>query len=151
MAWDYKREERKFDEIPVGEHRVRIASAEKATSKNGNEMLTLKLDVSGYSAKIWHHVVFLPDNPQITNRNLTAIFDSFGIADGDFNLKNWEGKVGGCMTKEDDYGIKVRYFLSKKKQEQLPAWQDAPGGNGSNGGSAAPAQLTPVDDEDLPF
>ena len=145
MQWNYQREESTFEEIPVGEHRVRIADAEKAISKNGNDMLVLTLDVSGHKSRLWHYVVFMPDHPEITNRNLTAIFDSFGIADGDFNLANWKGKVGACMTKQDDFGTKVRYFLSKKKQEKLPPWQEP---------DSAPKkpQLQAFDDpEDCPF
>ena len=145
MEWNYQREESTFEEIPVGEHRVRIADAEKAISKNGNDMLVLTLDVSGYRSRLWHYVVFMPDHPEITNRNLTSIFDSFGIADGDFNLANWKGKVGACMTKQDDFGTKVRYFLSKKKQEKLPPWQEP---------DSAPRkpQLQAFDDpEDCPF
>lgn len=145
MEWNYKREENIFDEIPVGEHRVRIAEAEKAISKNGNDMLVLTLDVSGYKSRLWHYVVFMADHPEITNRNLTAIFDSFGIEDGDFNLKNWLGKVGACVTKQDDFGTKVRYFLSKKKQEKLPPWQEP---------DSAPKkpQLQAFDDpDDCPF
>ena len=145
MEWNYQREESTFEEIPVGEHRVRIADAEKAISKNGNDMLVLTLDVSGYKSRLWHYVVFMPDHPEITNRNLTAIFDSFGIADGDFNLANWKGKVGACVTKQDDFGTKVRYFLSKKKQEKLPPWQEP---------DSAPKkpQLQAFDDpDDCPF
>lgn len=145
MEWNYQREESTFEEIPVGEHRVRIADAEKAISKNGNDMLVLTLDVSGYKSRLWHYVVFMPDHPEITNRNLTSIFDSFGIADGDFNLANWKGKVGACMTKQDEFGAKVRYFLSKKKQEKLPPWQEP---------DSAPKkpQLQAFDDpEDCPF
>lgn len=145
MEWNYQREESTFEEIPVGEHRVRIADAEKAISKNGNDMLVLTLDVSGYKSRLWHYVVFMPDHPEITNRNLTSIFDSFGIADGDFNLANWKGKVGACMTKQDEFGTKVRYFLSKKKQESLPPWQEP---------DSAPKkpQLQAFDDpDDCPF
>lgn len=145
MEWNYQREESTFEEIPVGEHRVRIADAEKAISKNGNDMLVLTLDVSGYKSRLWHYVVFMPDHPEITNRNLTSIFDSFGIADGDFNLANWKGKVGACMTKQDDFGTKVRYFLSREKQESLPPWKEP---------DSAPKkpQLQAFDDpDDCPF
>lgn len=145
MEWNYQRTENTYDEIPVGEHRVRIADAEKAISKNGNDMLVITLDVSGYRSRLWHYVVFMPDHPEITNRNLTSIFDSFGIPDGDFNLANWKGKVGGCMTKEDEYGTKIRYFLSKKKQETLPPWKDCEGVV-----LQAPEVVVP-DDDDLPF
>lgn len=143
MEWNYQRTESTFEEIPVGEHRVRIADAEKAISKNGNDMLVLTLDVSGYKSRLWHYVVFMVDHPEITNRNLTAIFDSFGIADGDFNLANWKGKVGACMTKQDEYGTKIKYFLSKEKQEKLPKWQSK---------KVSLNELEPYqDDEELPF
>lgn len=144
MNWNYERVEQKFEEIPVGEHRIRIASAEKAISKNGNDMLVLKFDVSGYNSSLWHYIVFLPETPEITNRNLTQFFDSFGIEDGNFNLESWKGKVGGCMTKEDEFGTKVRYFLSKKKQALLPPWKDC-----ENTGKKV--EVKSIDDEDLPF
>lgn len=145
MEWNYQREESTFEEIPVGEHRVRIADAEKAISKNGNDMLVLTLDVSGYKSRLWHYVVFMADHPEITNRNLTSIFDSFGITDGDFNLANWKGKVGACVTKQDDFGTKVRYFLSKKKQETLPPWQEP-------GSAPKKPQLQAFDNpDDCPF
>lgn len=147
MEWNYQREESTFEEIPVGEHRVRIADAEKAISKNGNDMLVLTLDVSGYRSRLWHYVVFMPDHPEITNRNLTSIFDSFGIADGDFNLANWKGKVGACMTKQDEYGTKVRYFLSKKKQEGLPPWKEP----SESGGKKKPVLQKFDDDGEIPF
>ena len=146
MEWNYQREESTFEEIPVGEHRVRIADAEKAISKNGNDMLVLTLDVSGYRSRLWHYVVFMPDHPEITNRNLTSIFDSFGIADGDFNLANWKGKVGACVTKQDEFGTKVRYFLSRKKQENLPPWKEP----SESGGKKKP-QLKEIDEDDIPF
>ena len=146
MEWNYQREESTFEEIPVGEHRVRIADAEKAISKNGNDMLVLTLDVSGYKSRLWYYVVFMPDHPEITNRNLTSIFDSFGIADGDFNLANWKGKVGACVTKQDEFGTKVRYFLNKKKQEGLPPWQEP----SESGGKKKP-QLEEIDEDDIPF
>ena len=145
--WNYQREESTFEEIPVGEHRVRIADAEKAISKNGNDMLMLTLDVSGYRSRLWHYVVFMPDHPEITNRNLTSIFDSFGIPDGDFNLANWKGKVGACMTKQDEFGTKVRYFLNKKKQEGLPPWKEA----SESGGKKKPQLEVFEDDGDCPF
>lgn len=146
MEWNYQREESTFEEIPVGEHRVRIADAEKAISKNGNDMLVLTLDVSGYRSRLWHYVVFMPDHPKITNRNLTAIFDSFDIPDGDFNLANWKGKVGACVTKQDEFGTKVRYFISRKKQENLPPWQEP-----SDGGQKKPQLQAFDDDGDIPF
>lgn len=150
MEWNYQRTENTYDEIPVGKHRVRIAGAEKAISKSGNDMLVLTLDVSGYNSRLWHYVVFMPDRPEITNRKLTEIFDSFGITDGDFNLKNWIGKVGACVTKQDEYGTKVNYFINRKKQEELPPWKEP---SESTSGRAAASTMTPVeaDDDELPF
>lgn len=150
MEWNYQRTENTYDEIPVGKHRVRIADAEKAISKNGNDMLVLTLDVSGYNSRLWHYVVFMPDRPEITNRKLTEIFDSFGIEDGDFNLKNWIGKVGACVTKQDEYGTKVNYFINRKKQGELPPWKEP---SESTSGRAAASTMTPVeaDDDELPF
>ena len=46
MAWEFKREERQFEVVPEGRYRIRIKSAEKAMSKNGNDMLVLQFDVS---------------------------------------------------------------------------------------------------------
>ena len=146
MEWNYQREESTFEEIPVGEHRVRIAGADKAISKNGNDMLVLTLDVSGHKSRLWYYVVFLPDRPEITNRNLMAIFDSFDIPDGDFNLANWKGKVGACVTKQDEFSTKVRYFISRKKQENLPPWQEP----SESGGKKKP-QLEEIDEDDIPF
>ena len=150
MEWNYQRTENTFDDIPVGKHRVRIADAEKAISKNGNDMLVLTLDVSGYNSRLWHYVVFMPDRPEITNRKLTEIFDSFGIVDGDFNLKNWIGKVGACVTKQDESGTKVNYFISRKKQEELPPWKEP---SESTSSRAVASTMTPVevDDDKLPF
>ena len=154
MEWNYQRTENTYDEIPVGKHRVRIAGAEKAISRSGNDMLVLTLDVSGYNSRLWHYVVFMPDRPEITNRKLTEIFDSFGIADGDFNLANWKGKVGACVTKQDEYGTKVNYFINRRKQGELPPWKE-PTAKGSSPASAASATSdwsdVPVEDGDLPF
>lgn len=148
MEWKFQRVETQFEGIPVGEHRIRIAEVNKKVSKNGNDMLEIIFDVSGYSARLWHYIVFMDEHPEITNRNLTQLFDSFGIEDNNFNIASWVGKVGGCMTKEDEYGAKVRYFLNKKKQENLPPWKDAD----KNGSSEKPKmEMTPVDDSDLPF
>lgn len=144
MNWDFKREETKFEVVPEGEHRCRIKEVEKAVSKNGNDMLIVKLEISGYKGLVFHYITFMTDHPDITNRMLTQVFDSFGIEDGNFNIGTWTGKAGGVMIKHDEEErAKVSYFLNKKKQESLPAWIDAEGGSGD---------MTPVaDDDNLPF
>lgn len=146
--WDYKREEQTFEPIPEGEHRIRIKSADKAVSKSGNDMIALQFEVSGYNSLLYHYIVFMEDKPEITNRMLTQFFDSFkDIKDGDFDMRNWIGKVGACVVKHDEYNgsksAKVRYFLKADKQDVLPSWQE-PGDRSAN---------TPMDMdfEDLPF
>lgn len=127
MAWEFKREEQQFEVLPEGQYRVRIKSAEKAVSKNGNDMLALQFEVSGSTAILYHYIVFMNDRPEITNRMLTQFFDSFkDIPEGDFNMNNWIGKVGAVKTKIQEYNgndsAKISYFIHKDKQENLPAW-----------------------------
>lgn len=131
MAWSYERteSEKSYTLIPEGKHRIRIASADKAVSKNGNDMLTLKFDVSGYSSYIFHHIVFLDDRPEITNRMLTQFFDSFkDIPEGDFNMANWVGKVGAAKIKHEEYNgntnAKIHWFVKADKQDDLPPWKE---------------------------
>lgn len=149
-ADDYK--ENDFAPIPVGDHRVRIAKVEQAKSKNQNDMLVLTLDVSGHSSSLWFYLVFMPDNPSMTNQKLGQIFDSFGITPGDMNTNNWLGKVGGCRVKHETYNgensAKVNYFLSRKKVETLPAWSEPAGRASVTGGGSA---LPTVSDDELPF
>lgn len=156
IAWnfneaDYK--ENDFGIIPVGDHRVRIAKAEETKSKNGNDMVVLTLDVSGHSGSLWYYLVFMPDNPRMTNQKLGQIFDSFGITPNDLNVNNWVGKVGGARVKHEMYNgensPKVSYFLSRSKVDKLPAWQDSPGKASVTGGGAGFVEI-PSDDS-LPF
>lgn len=149
MAWQFQREEQKFEIIPEGKHRIRIKSADKAVSKNGNDMLTLTFEVSGHTSLLYHYIVFLDDRPEITNRMLTQFFDSFkDIPEGDFNMQNWIGKVGACVVKHEDYNgndsAKISYFLNANKQGDLPPWKN-PDGSGADGFAEA------GDVEDLPF
>ena len=140
--------EKNFKPIPVGDHRVRIAAAEEQTSNAGNQMIKLVLDVSGYSSTIWHYIVFMPDKKELTNQKLGELWNSFGISQGNFNLSSWVGKVGAAKVKHEDHNgepsAKIAYFISKDRQDKLPAWQE------SNGGNAGTSGFTPVDEE-LPF
>lgn len=130
MSWTYQRDETtQFKPIPEGMHRIRISSAEKAQSKTGKDMLALQFDVSGYSSRLFHYIVFLPDRPEITNRNLTQFFDAFpGIQDGDFDTAHWIGQVGACMVKHEEYNgdmtAKVRYFVKPEKAAGLAPWSE---------------------------
>ena len=154
MGWNYEREEQSFALLPEGDYRIRIKSAEKAVSKSGNDMLALQFEVSGSKKILYHYIVFMESNPQLTNRLLTSFFDGFkDINDGDFNLAGWVGKVGACHIKhEEDTGYgereRISYFIKADKQANLPAWKE-PSGTASNG-SSAPVVTVPIEEE-VPF
>ena len=130
-------EEQSFKPIPAGDHRVRIASAEEQTSKSGNQMIKLVLDVSGYNSTIWHYLVLLNDNPKMVNQKLGELWNSFGIPQGNFDLNSWKGKVGAAKVKHESYNneptAKIAYFIKKEKQDKLPPWQE-PGNKTMTGG-----------------
>ncbi len=145
-AADY--EEQSFKPIPIGDHRVRIASAEEQTSSSGRQMIKLVLDVSGYSSTIWHFIVFMPENQKLTNQKLGELWNSFGIQQGNFNLGSWVGKVGAAKVKHEDYNgeptAKIAYFINKDRQDKLPAWSEP----NKSGGSGMTEISVP---DDLPF
>lgn len=157
MAWDYKREERKFEALPEGKYRVRIREADKAISKKGNDMLVLQLNVSGSAKVLYHYIVFMDDRPEITNQKLTEFFDSFkDIPEGDFNMNNWIGKVGACVIKHEEYNgeqrERISYFIRADKQGDLPPWKEVDG-NKPKLNIPANDEFIPVDgmDLDVPF
>ena len=121
--------EKSFKPIPVGDHRVRIESAEEGVSQAGNQKITLVLEVSGYNSKIWHNLTLLADKRELTNQKLGELWNSFGIPQGNFNLQSWVGKVGAAKVKHETYNgnesAKVAYFISKDRQDKLPAWVDS--------------------------
>jgi len=158
MAWDFKREEQKFEVLPEGQYRVRIKSADKAVSKNGNDMLVLQFEVSGSNSILFHYIVFMNDRPEITNRMLTQFFDSFkDIPEGDFNMQNWIGKVGAVKVKHEEYNgnptAKISYFIHKDKQSDLPQWQEPSNSSPNTGGIGVDADgyLKTEDIGELPF
>ncbi|MBQ3456481.1 MAG: DUF669 domain-containing protein [Synergistaceae bacterium] len=120
--------------IPPGEYRVRIEDAEETESKTGKPMIKMTLKVSGYNSKIWNYVVL--DNTSekaiaMTDNNLGRIYDSFNIPQGNLNLQDWKGKVGAAEIKNelDNKEVMragVKYFIQRKKQDTLPAWQENP-------------------------
>ena len=147
-ANDY--EEQSFKPIPVGDHRMRIASAEEQTSSTGKQMIKIVLDVSGYNSTIWHFIVFMPENQKLTNQKLGELWNSFGIPQGEFNLNTWVGKVGAAKVKHEEYNgemsPRIAYFINKDRQEKLPIWQE-PSGKASLTGSVS----TIAEDIDLPW
>lgn len=149
-ANDY--EETSFKPIPVGDHRMRIASAEEQTSSTGKQMIKVVLDVSGYNSTIWHFIVFMPENTKLTNQKLGELWNSFGITQGDFNLNSWVGKVGAAKVKHETYNgevsPKIAYFINKERQEKLPGWQEPP----NKAALTGMGNLTPVTEaDDLPW
>lgn len=147
-------EEKTFKPIPVGEHRVRIASAEETVSGKGNQMIKLVLDVSGHNSTIWHNITFVADKPEYTNQKLGELFNSFGIQPGNFNLAGWVGKVGAAKVKHEQYegetNAKIAYFIGKDRQDKLPAWVEPSNKAAVTGGGNN--DFTPVDvPDDLPF
>lgn len=152
MSWQFKREEQTYPQVPVGEHRIRVKSAEKAISSKGNDMIILQFDVSGSNLTLYHYITFLNDRPEITNRMLTAFFDSFkDISEGDFNMNNWIGKVGACVVavdKNDESRTRLSYFIKAgDRQDKLPAWKEPDGSYGSGSVDTGFGDL----DMDLPF
>lgn len=147
MAWNYEREEQTFELIPEGTYRIRIKKAEKAVSNNGNDMIVIDFEVSGMKQTLRHWITFMDDHPEITNRNLTQLFDSFsGIAEGDFNLAHWVGKTGACAVahrKGSDGEVRARvwYFIKADKQDALEPWKEP-------NSDAIPMEISP---DDLPF
>lgn len=167
MSWNYNAED--YDPnaggiLPIGDYRVRIKEVLPRTSKTGKDMWELVLEVSGRNNKLWYYLVFMPENPKITNQNLGQIYDSFAITPSNMDFMSWVGKVGGARVKHDDFGAKVHYFLHRNQVDKLPPWQEPVG---SGGGTAAPDwtrgsvvdmpappddnAAPPPSDEDVPF
>lgn len=147
--WNYEETKSDFESevIPNGDYRMIIRGAEKAMSKdtvNPKKMIKLKLGVSGYAKNIYHYIVFLPNNREITNRNLTNFFRSFGIEGGNFNLDSYLGKEGAGRVEIDSNGYeRVKYFLEGTMKDRLPAF-------------APPAKKAKVEkpkqeEDDIPF
>jgi len=151
--WNYQREEQTFEQVPVGKHRIRVMSVEKAVSSAGNDMLALQFEVSGMNNILYHYITFMPDNPKMTNRMLTAFYDSFkDIPEGSTNLLEWVGKVGACMVKVDKNDpdrTRLSYFIKADKQDDLPPWKEPEASRGS--AASSNAGFTAMQTNDIPF
>lgn len=147
----------RFQLVPPGKYRVRIEEAEEQTSRSGYPMIKMTLKVSGYNSHIWHYMVFMntdADKIRLTNDNLGRIFDSFNIAQGDLNLKDWKGKVGAAEIKNEldnrsTMRAVVSYFITRSEQEKLPAWQEYTAAKPAHGGVINPEPFDPS--EEVPF
>jgi hypothetical protein len=141
INWNFNKDVEKptFKAIPVGNYRCRIESAEEKQSKAGNDMIEMKLSISGQKSSLWFYLVFFSDgldragNPlrNITDRNLASVYECFGIVEGSLNPAEWIGKVGGVKVKHEmkdgDPQARVHYFLNKAQQVGLPAWVEESG------------------------
>ena len=144
-------DENSFSPIPVGDHRVRVADVVEKTFSSGNSGYEITLDVSGYGSKLWYYLVLDPNDTKKTNQRIGSFFDSFGITNYNMaSYQSWRGKIGAVRVVHEEYNgnqqAKVRFCLSKKNQDKLPAWKE------SGNGAPATANFAPVvDDSDLPF
>jgi len=150
MAWKYERKESQIT-VPVGKHRLRIENAEMGQAKSsGNDMISLTLSISGSNLHIWDRIVFLEDKPDVTNRMCTAVFDAFGIEEGNFDFATWRGRVGVAQTKIDESGYaKIAYYVKKGKEGDLPPWVEPTSHTPATGGGTSPVYET--GDDDMPF
>jgi len=153
MSWNYTREEQEFQVIPVGQYRIRVNAAEMAVSSTGNNMVVITFDVSGMTSTIRHYIPFLKNNPSVTNRMLTAFYDSFkDIPEGETDLNKWVGKCGACAIKHEEYNgekrARISYFIKSSRQNELPAWQEP---NKQSGDPNASAEMPEFEESNLPF
>lgn len=133
--WKYNPEEydpNGFTLIPPGDYRVRIEDCEEKLTQTGKDMYKLTLAVSGYNSRVWFYLVFdstTEEARKYTNQRLGSVYDSFNIPKGNLNVSDWKGKVGGARIKNrlynDEMRAEVSYFLTRKKVDALPAWQES--------------------------
>lgn len=139
----YRREKRK--EIEPGIHRVCITDVKESVSSKGNPMLIITVQPSGSNIKINHYIV----KNDYFNENLTDLYDSFDIPEGDFNYLSWIGAVGAARLIEDSNGyLKVKRFVDRSRQNDLPEWEGEMPERQTVNKSFAEVS---VEDEDLPF
>ncbi len=114
---DYKHEERA--RLENGNYRLEIVSAEDTVSKSNNKMIVVGVRPNGSKIVIKQYIV----KNQYFNANMTELFASFGIIEGDFNLPGWIGAVGAGRLEADEKGyMRVKYFIDPKRAEKLPPW-----------------------------
>lgn len=116
---DYRAEEPNY--LTPGDYWVAITAVEETVSRtSGNPMLVVTVQPGGSDLHIKHYIV----KNQYFNRNITELFDSFGIQRGNGNILEWIGAVGAAKLVEDENGyLRVRRFLPPERQKSLPPWQ----------------------------
>lgn len=146
-------EEKHFELIPAGDHRVRIKDVTEKTFKSGNSGYEITLEVSGHPGSLWYYLVLNPQDVAKTNQRIGDFFNSFGITNYAMGTgKQWIGAVGAVRVKHEEYNgnqtAKVAYMLSKSAQEKLAPWK------GGSSPATTPAQAVDNTVEipnDLPF
>ena len=136
-----------FIEIPMGKHRVRITGVDvQPFPKSKKRCYEISLSVSGHPGMLWHHIWFLPDDPERTDAELLAFFNAFQIENHSLrSYKKWIGKTGGVYVwhehgptkrlKENEYEAMIRCYLDIEELDKLPPWGEASAENcyeGSN-------------------
>lgn len=141
-------QEKSFEIIPVGDHRVRITDVETRTFSSGNKGFEITLEVNGYGSKLWFYLVLDESNRYQTNQRIGDFFNSFSIMSHALGTgKQWIGHTGAVRVKHEEYNgktsAKVAYCISRKRQGELAPWKDADTPTWRN----APL----IDDMGLPF
>lgn len=144
--WNYVRTERA--RATNGDYRLEIVSAEEKESSTGFPMIVLGVKPNGYDMVIQKRIS--QKNMKYFNEQLTSIYDSFNIEEGNFNFPTWIGAVGAGRLKENENGfMEVYYFIDKKRAEKLPPWQgDMPERQTVTDLGGGMAE---IDDPELPF
>lgn len=124
-------QEKDFQIVPIGDHRVRIVDVIERTFSSGNEGYEITLSVNGYNSKLWFYLVLDRTNPQQTNQRIGDFFNSFGITSPAMGSgKQWIGAAGAVRVKHEDYNgstsAKVAYCINRKNQEKLAPWSASP-------------------------
>ena len=139
-------EPKTFETIPIGRHRVRVEEYEETHSRQtGKSMVKIKLQVSGYSSRLFIYIV---DN-EYANQNIGTILESTDTMDDvkaeGFKWSMLIGRIGGVQVKHEQYDgearAKVAYWLSRDKVETLPPWSEQ---------KQQPSE-SELDDSDVPF
>lgn len=117
--WDSYQPE--ISNTATGKRRCVVVDAEETTSKtSGLPMWVITVTPNGSKAKVKHYIV----KNDGFNRNMTSFFDSFGIERGNFKSLEWINAIGAAEFGTDENGyLKVKWFLSPKQAEALPAWE----------------------------
>ena len=145
-------EEKSFQIVPAGDHRVRIEDVVEKTFSSGNEGYEITLEVNGHSSRLWFYLVLDKNDPKKTNQRIGDFFNSFGIADHNLGSgKQWIGKVGAVRVKHEAFNgnmsAKVAFVINRKNQDKLEPWK----GNATVAAPATGFQPVNVNPAELPF